>query len=75
MTYKIRIALDEKLEECGITRYALAKLIKVQYQTLDNYYKNKVTRYDSDLLLRICLALKCDIGDIIKIVPAEEKKN
>jgi len=38
----------------------------MQYQIIDNYYKNKVKRYDSYVLDRICEALGCDISDIIE---------
>ena len=64
----VRIVLKQKLEEMNITRYELAKRTNIKYQTIDNYDKNRVVRYDSDLLLKICTALECDVGDIIKIV-------
>lgn len=38
----------------------------IQYQVVDNYYKNKVKRYDSDVIDRICTALNCKITDIIE---------
>ncbi|MCI9116943.1 MAG: helix-turn-helix domain-containing protein [Acutalibacter sp.] len=34
---------------------------------IDHYYKNRVTRYDSDLLLRMCNALDCEIGELIQL--------
>lgn len=61
----IRIALDKALEKHCITRYELAKRTGIQYQIIDNYYKNKVKRYDSFVLDRICSALDCDIQDIL----------
>lgn len=61
----IRIKLDEFLTKHNITRYELSKRAKIQYQIVDNYYKNKVKRYDSDILDRICSALDCSISDII----------
>lgn len=61
----IRISLDKALENYGITRYELAKRTGIQYQIIDNYYKNKVKRYDSFVLDRICSALDCNIQDII----------
>jgi putative transcriptional regulator len=65
---RIVLNLEEELRARGITRYELAKRMGTHFQTIDNYYKNKVIRYDSDILLRICVALDCDIGDIIKII-------
>ena len=61
----IRIELDKALEKHCITRYELAKRTGIQYQIIDNYYKNKVKRYDSFVLDRICSALDCEIQDII----------
>lgn len=62
----IRITLDKTLENLNITRYKLAKRTGIQYQIIDNYYKNKVTRYDSYVLDKICTALDCEISDIIE---------
>ena len=64
---KIRFALDEVLAKKKISRYMLAKLTKTHYQTIDNYYKNKVSRYDRDLLLRMCTVLDCTPGDLIRL--------
>ncbi|MBE6933025.1 MAG: helix-turn-helix transcriptional regulator [Ruminococcaceae bacterium] len=61
----IRLTLDKALEYAGMTRYELAKRTGIQYQIIDNYYKNKVKRYDSYVLERICDALDCQIADII----------
>lgn len=64
----IRIRLDQTLQRLNITRYELHKRTGIQYQTVDNYYKNKVIRYDSDILLRMCVALDCGIEEIIEVV-------
>ena len=62
----IRISLDKVLANRQMSRYELAKRTGIQYQIIDNYYKNKVVRYDSDVLDRICEALSCDISDLIR---------
>ncbi len=62
----VRMTLDKALENSGISRYELAKRTGIQYQIIDNYYKNRVKRYDSYVLDRICDALDCDISDIIE---------
>ena len=62
----VRICLDKALEKFNVTRYELAKRTGIQYQIIDNYYKNKVIRYDSYIIERICTALDCSIGDIIE---------
>lgn len=61
----IYLTLDKALEKYGLTRYELAKRTGIQYQIIDNYYKNKVKRYDSYVLDRICDVLGCQITEII----------
>jgi putative transcriptional regulator len=74
MEGKVRLTLDEMLKEMNLTRYALSKQTGIQYQTIDKYYKNKVVKYDSELLYKICSALKCEVGDIIKINHPDDLK-
>lgn len=62
----IKLTLDTTLQKLNISRYELAKRTGIQYQIIDNYYKNRVKRYDSDVLDRICTALGCGIEDIIE---------
>ncbi|MBQ4332651.1 MAG: helix-turn-helix transcriptional regulator [Clostridia bacterium] len=64
----IRICLDKALDRHHISRYELAKRTGIQYQIIDNYFKNKVRRYDSFILNRICIALNCNINEIIEFV-------
>ena len=61
----IRITLDSLFENYNISRYELAKRTGIRYHIIDNYYKNKVIRYDSFVLNKICTALDCKIEDII----------
>lgn len=61
----VRLTLNRFLDGQKITRYELAKRTGIRFHVIDSYYKNKVVRYDSDVLDRICTALNCDIKDII----------
>ena len=65
---QVRLTLDTALQERDITRYELAKRTEIRYPIIDNYYKNKVTRYDGYVLARICQALDCKISDILTYV-------
>ena len=67
----LRLKIDQYLDEHGITRYELAKRTEVKFQTIDRYYKNRVVRFDSYILDRICAALDCDLCDIIEYVKDE----
>ncbi len=68
----IRLTIEEKLNELGITRYELSKRTGIGFPIIDNYYKNKVVRYDSYILDRICTALGCDVSEIIRHTPNEK---
>ena len=61
----VKLTLDVYLAKREITRYQLSKDTGIKFQIIDNYYKNKVVRYDSDVLDRICKALDCSITDIV----------
>ena len=62
----VKLTVDKYLDSHSITRYELAKRTGIRFQIIDNYYKNKVVRYDSDVLDRICQALECDISDLVE---------
>lgn len=68
----VRLTIDRYLDNRGITRYELAKRTDVKFQTIDRYYKNRVVRYDSYILDRICVALGCNLCDIIEYVKDDE---
>lgn len=62
----IKLTVKEFIDNAKITRYELAKRTGIRFHIIDNYYKNKVVRYDSYILDRICSALDCEISDIIE---------
>lgn len=62
----IRLTLDKYLDSHAITRYELSKRTNIRFQIIDNYYKNKVVRYDSYVLNKICEALDCDISELVE---------
>ncbi len=68
----VRLTIDRYLSKHGITRYELAKRTDIKFQTIDRYYKNRVVRYDSYILDRICAALECNPCDIIEYVKEDE---
>ena len=63
---KILIDRDMKKKElqklAGISSASVAKLVKGE-----NIY--------TDILLRICIALECDISDIMEFVPDDKEAN
>jgi len=66
---KLFLTLDRYMDQRGITRYALSEATGIRYDTINKYYRNRVTRYDSYVLAKICDALKCRIAEIITYEP------
>ena len=64
----VRLTLDKYIDRREITRYELSKRTGIEYQIIDKYYKNKVVRYDSYVLDKICTALDCSVDDIVEYV-------
>ena len=62
----VNLTLREYMEQQGVTRYKLSTMTDIRYHVIDSYYKNKVVRYDSYVLNRICRALECEIQDILR---------
>ena len=61
----VKITLDTALTKHQMSRYELAKRTGIQYHIIDKYFKNKVVRYDSFVLDRICTVLDCRIEDLL----------
>ena len=62
----IKLTVDKCIDAKQITRYELAKRTGIRFQIIDNYYKNKVVRYDSYVLNKMCEALGCGISELIE---------
>lgn len=63
---KATINLKNLLEEKNMSRNKLCGLIATNYDLVNRYYNNKVTRIDLDIVARICYVLDCEVSDLIK---------
>ena len=63
----MKISIQKKLEEKGISRYELANRIGVTYPTIDKIYKQKSESIKFDILESICKELDCTPSDILII--------
>ncbi len=69
----VELRLKEVMEERGITRNQLAKLIDARFEVVSKWYKGEVEKMDLDILARICYALDCTTEDLLRYVPAEKE--
>lgn len=68
----IRIKVDERLKESGMSKNELSYKAQVQRTQLNRYCTGQVTRLDTDVLARLCTALNCGVSDLLEFVPAEQ---
>lgn len=61
----MKISIQKKLKEKGMTRYELAKRIGVTYPTIDNIYKGTSTSIKFEILESICKELNCSPIEIL----------
>jgi len=75
MQVKNRLAV--RMAEKGIRSVSeLHRMIKgagltMSRRTLDKFYNNESNRIDYDTLATLCVILKCEIGDLLKLEDEE----
>ena len=72
---KIVINLKEIAEQRGISKNKLSQRAEMQRTQLNNYYNNKITRLDTDVLARLCTVLECRIEDILEFVSPDSSED
>lgn len=55
------------MERKNITRGELTRKTGLKYDTINRYYRSEVFDVDLDVLARLCIALNCQVEDIIKL--------
>ncbi len=63
---KIEFTINKIMKKKNITRNKLSVLTGTDYNVINRYYNNNITRLDLDILARICFVLDCNVNDIIE---------
>jgi putative transcriptional regulator len=71
----IEIRIDQLLADHGRTFYWLAKETGISHTTLWRLKKGKALGINFETLEKMCLALKCQPGDVFALPPGFAKKN
>lgn len=67
----IEIHLDELLEKVGMSKNKFCQRAEIQRSQLKGYINGTITRFDADVLARICHTLDCSIADLLEYKPKE----
>ena len=70
----VELRLKELMDERGISRNQLAKLIDTRFEVVSKWYGGKVEKLDLDILARMCYALDCEVSDIVVYVNGDGRK-
>lgn len=65
----IKNHLMKLIEERGLSKTKVMQRAELQPAQLNKYCKNQVTRFDADVLARLCTVLECEIGDLLEFIP------
>ena len=63
---RVKITLKECLKKKGMTRYRLAKITGIRYDSISKYYHDTVTLINKEYLRIFCSVLDCTISDLIQ---------
>ena len=65
--------LESLLEQIGKSRYTLAKELPSEYKVINRYAHGDLTRFDAQLVAKICDYCNCKMSDIIEYYPNQNK--
>ncbi len=69
--YKFKLEL--MLKKIKKTKYILAKQLNSEYKVINRYARGDLTRFDANVIAKICDFCNCKLEDIIEYIP--NKKN
>lgn len=63
----VEVRLKELLKERKMTQRQLADLTGIGQARISHWAGNKVDRLDRETIAKICIALNCEVGDLLYI--------
>lgn len=72
---KLRCNLSTLMGKHRCTIEELHKKTGIARGTISNLYHDKVKRYDSDVMERLCLFFDCDISELLVLEDIKETKD
>lgn len=70
----LRIKLDELLAKSGMSKTKLCYRADMLRSQVNRYCNNEITRLDASVLIRLCTALNCSIGDLLEFIPPQDEE-
>lgn len=67
MSKYIHMRINELLEERGISKNHICKDLDLPRPNFNRYCRDQFQRIDTNLILKLCDYLKCEISDLLEI--------
>ena len=64
-THQICFKLKKTMEKNHMSKNRLCRLTGLRFETIQGYYLGNISRVDLYVLSQLCMALSCNIEDII----------
>lgn len=68
---KIDFDITQIMKQKNISKNQLAKKTGLHHQVIERYMNGTITRFDSDVLARLCYILECSIEDIMVYIKSK----
>ena len=65
----VTIHLARLIQQSGLTKGEVGRRALMERTQLNSYCNNKVGRIDLDVIARLCIALDCQVADILEYIP------
>lgn len=66
--FQILLSQKEVQEQRHISLLEVHNLTGINWRTLQSWSNNKVTRFDSSILIALCEYFECELTDLIEII-------
>ena len=70
----LEIKLKELIHKKNLNRYKLSLKAAMNWNQVNRYCNNDITRLDTMVLCKFCTVLECEIQDLLVFRPSHEKQ-
>lgn len=69
----IKYDIKSMMKRKNLTKTQIVKKTGLHHQVIERYMNDTITRYDKDVLAKLCYVLDCDLDEIIRYVRPKDK--
>jgi putative transcriptional regulator len=70
----LKLNVDKLMQNKNLTIEKLSKISNINKDVISRYKRDIVDRLDKTVIVRLCIALQCDISDLLEFKEISEDK-